>query len=283
MYYSKLDSRENHGLIIIILLASVIASSFFINKVQAAGQPWWNTDWKYRLPVTITSTPSLTGYTVLITVDTHSFIVAAKMQSDGSDIRFTDISGTELSYWIEKPGIDTSTTRIWIKVPSISAGSTTIWMYYGNPSATATSNGASTFELFDDDWTFSASGGNPVHSATQSWWESTVSYPVVFEDTSFPTRPRFHMLYDGHNVIGHAKGYAWSSDLKTWTEYNANPYPPNPILGAAPYTGGSTCAWGDVIKVGSTYYLYYSRGPGTIYRAESSDLINWVNLVPISL
>lgn len=125
--------------------------------------------------------------------------------------------------------------------------------------------------------------GNPVHTAGQPWWEATVSYPNVFEDTSFPDRPRFHMLYDGHQVIREAKGYAWSSDLKTWIEYDkGGPHPPNPnpILGVG-YTGDAQSAWGDVIKVGNIFYMYYSRGPGTIYHAESTDLINWINLQPI--
>ncbi|MCL5094312.1 MAG: DUF2341 domain-containing protein [Patescibacteria group bacterium] len=77
-----------------------------------------------------------------------------RIKSDGSDIRFTDSDGTtELSYWIES--LNNSTTaknyKIWTKVPSIPASSTkTIYKYYGNASATSSSNGTNTFEFFDD-------------------------------------------------------------------------------------------------------------------------------------
>lgn len=278
--------RVDYSIVFIVLIVSAaLTQALFINKVEAPpGQPWWNTNWQYRKPVTITSTQTLTNYDVLVTVDTQTLITSGKMKPDGSDIRFTDISNAELSYWIESPTMNTATTRIWVNATSISSGDTTIWMYYGDPIAVAKSSGASTFSFFDDDWnSLSAQPPGPVHWATQSWWESTASYPNVFEDTSLPGRPRYHMLYDGHNVIGHAKGYAASTDLKTWTEYDAGtPHPPNPnpILGIG-YTGNAACAWGDPIKVGSTYYLYYSRGPGTTYRAESTDLISWINLQPI--
>ncbi|RPI54593.1 MAG: DUF2341 domain-containing protein, partial [Chloroflexi bacterium] len=180
------------------------------------------------------------------------------------------------------------TAILWVKVPTLPAsGSTTLYLYYGNPDALAVSSGDDTFELFDDEWSQFGGGGaaNPVLTAGQDWWEATVSYPIVFEDDSFaPDRPRFHMLYDGHQVIGHAKGYAWSSDLVDWTEYDAGePHPPNPnpIMGVG-YAGNAQFAWGDVIKVGSTYYLYVSRGPGTIVRTESTDLITWTDFEPLT-
>jgi hypothetical protein len=278
--------RVNYSIIIIALIAiAAVTPALFINKVEApSGQPWWNTSWQYRKAVTITTTASLTNYDVLVTLDTQTLITSGKMKSDGADIRFTDISNAELSYWIESPTINTLITRIWVNATSVSTSGTTIWMYYGNSIAAATSNGATTFSFFDDNWnSLSQPPPGPVHSATQPWWESTVSYPNVFEDTSLSGRPRYHMLYDGHNVIGHAKGYATSTDLNTWTEYDAGtPHPPNPnpILGIG-YTGNAACAWGDPIKVAGTYYLYYSRGPGTTYRAESTDLISWINLQPI--
>ena len=69
------------------------------------------------------------------------------------------------------------------------------------------------------------------------------------------------MLYDGHQVIGHAKGYAWSEDLNTWIAYDAGePHPPNPnpYMGVG-YAGGTQFAWGDAMKVGDTYYMYVSQ------------------------
>ncbi|RLI76914.1 hypothetical protein DRP05_11725, partial [Archaeoglobales archaeon] len=121
----------------------------------------WLTGWTYRraIDVTETSGSTLTGYQVLIELNTSNFDFS-KAKSDGSDIRFTDSDGvTTLNYWIE----DWSSSRalIWVRIPSISANSVkTIYVYYGNPTASSQSNGQLTFDFFDDfndgdisDWT----------------------------------------------------------------------------------------------------------------------------------
>lgn len=95
---------------------------------------WYNSDWKYRIPITITETSgsTLTDFQVKVVVDTASLVSAGKMNADGSDIRFTDSDGsTELSFWIEDGTMNTASTVIWVKVTSIPAnGTVTIYMYY---------------------------------------------------------------------------------------------------------------------------------------------------------
>ena len=65
-------------------------------------------------------------------------------------MRFTAADGiTLLPHWTESwaPGNAT----IWVKVPSLPAnGSTLLYLFYGNSAATSTSNGYTTFDLFDD-------------------------------------------------------------------------------------------------------------------------------------
>ncbi len=111
----------------------------------------WLTGWGYRADVDITgSTAALTGYQVLVTVDTASLISDGKLRADCGDLRFTDTDGASLlDYWVES-GCNTASTQVWVKVPSIPTGGTTIYMYYGNPSASSASNGTNTFEFFDD-------------------------------------------------------------------------------------------------------------------------------------
>jgi hypothetical protein len=114
----------------------------------------WLSGWGYRKPITINNTQNsntLSNYQVLVTLDTANLISNGKMMSDCRDIRFTDINGqTLLSYWIES-GCNTANTRIWVKVPNIPASSTkTIYVYYGNSSVSSQSNGAATFDFFDD-------------------------------------------------------------------------------------------------------------------------------------
>ena len=107
------------------------------------------TGWAYRKAVTVnnsTNSATLTNYQVQITTDTATLISQGKMNSDCSDMRFTDTDGTTiLNYWIET-GCNTASTLVWVKVPSISASSTkTIYEYYGNSSGIAVSSIANTF------------------------------------------------------------------------------------------------------------------------------------------
>jgi len=110
-----------------------------------ASASWYNFYWSKRKPITVTSSSELTNYQVKIVVAYDS-----DMQADFDDIRFTSSNGaTELSYWLESK-TNSSTATFWVKVPSISSGSNTIYVYYGNASATSTSNGGNTFDFFDD-------------------------------------------------------------------------------------------------------------------------------------
>lgn len=252
-----------------VLISLVLAMSFEICLVKAP-VAWWDTDWHYRMPVTITSTQVLTDYPVLVTVDTQSLISLGKMNPDGSDIRFVEALGPELSYWIETPTINTPTTRIWVNIPSIPIGDTTIWMYYGNPAASPASNGDATFEFFDDDWDLPSEWGNPIFTREGggAWESDYVSYPNIFKEGD-----TYYQLYDGHHP--HQKGLATSSDLITWTRD-----PSNPVVIASGIPGAwdqSGVAWGDTVKVGSTYYMLVAGQSDrwTIGVETSTDLISW--------
>ncbi|MGP8322052.1 MAG: DUF2341 domain-containing protein [Methanosarcinaceae archaeon] len=107
--------------------------------------------WKYHREIIIqeNSGESLTNYQVPVQLSGGDFPKSARR--DGADIRFTDSSENKLSYWIERWDYAGGNARIWVKVPKIPANvEVKILMYYDNPSATGTSDGASTFEFFDD-------------------------------------------------------------------------------------------------------------------------------------
>jgi len=79
-------------------------------------------------------------------VHTHSHgevcILNEKCRDDFGDIRFTDSDAlTELPYWMEEK-VDGIYAIFWVKIPSIPASPdvATIYIYYGNPSATTSSN-----------------------------------------------------------------------------------------------------------------------------------------------
>ena len=161
---------------------------------------------------------------MLVTLNSSNFDFSLA-KTDGSDVRFTHSDGTTvLKYWVESWSSASQLAYVWVRVPSLVNGDTTIYLYYGNAGATSASDGTATFDFFDDIFCgVPGSGcnvGNPVQYATQSWWEASTTYPMVFEETSSPDGYRYHMLYDGHNVIGHAKGYAYTNDLDHWTSYD---------------------------------------------------------------
>ena len=141
-----------------MLTKKLIALTTFVFLVSLITIPnvyaWYSgySNWRYRQPITITeqSGNTLTDYQVKLTIDTASLISAGKMNSDCSDIRFTDENDNPLPYWIES-GCNSDNTIVWVKVPEIPAnGQATIYMYYGNSNAESESNGENVFEFFDD-------------------------------------------------------------------------------------------------------------------------------------
>ena len=130
------------GIVLVLLASGIGTVSAFSNSGDG--------DWKYYKEITVkeNSGKSLTDYQVLVELKPANF--PAKAKSDGSDLRFEDASGKELNYWIEEWNYPNN-AKIWVKVPSIPAnGETKIKMYYGNPSASAVSDGDKVFEFFDN-------------------------------------------------------------------------------------------------------------------------------------
>ena len=103
--------------------------------------------WTYNKSMTLNTsssganvTTSQTNFPVLVRLTSKHLTVFQQAASGGTDIRFTDSSGTHLPYQIERwsfvPG-DTS-AAIWVAANSVAAsGTTTIKMYWGNGSATS--------------------------------------------------------------------------------------------------------------------------------------------------
>ncbi len=108
-------------------------------------------NWKYQRDIYIkeNSGTTLTDYQVLIDLEGTDF--PAELQNNGEDIRFTDASGNEMNHWIESWDQGRKNAKVWVKVSEIPEyGDAKIKMYYGNPNARSSSNGAATFEFFED-------------------------------------------------------------------------------------------------------------------------------------
>ncbi len=134
------------SLLFIILFMSISAVDAAPSLINSGGGNWQN-----YMDITIKekSGINLTDYQVSVQMSGGNF--PANARPDGADIRFTDMNGTELDYWIENWDYAGRNARIWVKVPRTQAnGESKIVMYYSNPAATDASNGEATFEFFDD-------------------------------------------------------------------------------------------------------------------------------------
>ncbi|MCK4353462.1 DUF2341 domain-containing protein, partial [candidate division WOR-3 bacterium] len=129
--------RINKILYLITFLLIVLVSSGYSGG-------WYFPEWLYRRPVIVYNTKNsdtLTDYQVRIDLPYYS-----NMNSDFSDIRFTDSYGViPIHHWFQTYTLSES-AKVWVKVPWIPASDTTIiYMYYGNPDAKDESNFDSTF------------------------------------------------------------------------------------------------------------------------------------------
>ncbi|MFH1421804.1 MAG: DUF2341 domain-containing protein [Planctomycetota bacterium] len=143
-----------------------------------ASSGWWNQNWKYRKPVEITnnSTENLSDHQVKMQVD----YIAGGLNSDFSDLRFTDIVGNPLFYWIESYVASTSAV-VWVKIPSIAAsGDVTIWMYYGNSVASSASDKNSTMNFIEIGTINLSAQGFPGQWIDSINYSTTFSQPVIF-------------------------------------------------------------------------------------------------------
>ena len=170
------------GAIIILFLLLFQFSIIFVPTTQEA-KAWWNLNWYYRKKLTISN--AVNEYQMKIKVykeDGHDNPSAGTIDTEGhckddfGDIRFTDMNDNELSYWIEEKE-DGNYAVFWVKLPSNieSQSEKYIYMYYGNPSATTTSDGENTFLFFDDfnvddgTWTLFGENNNKDYEITNGY------------------------------------------------------------------------------------------------------------------
>ncbi|WP_181391682.1 DUF2341 domain-containing protein, partial [Methanospirillum lacunae] len=124
----------------------------------ASGAPAFLSGWNYRKLHAIGGSPDgdLTNYPIRlqiyrdgITTQSGNVIqVGTNVTSDYRDIRFTDVIGNILPYWIES--VNSTAAAVWVKLPTLPKGGAQLYVYYGNSTASSVSSGGSVFTLFDD-------------------------------------------------------------------------------------------------------------------------------------
>ena len=93
--------------------------------------------------------------------------ILGSLQSDYSDVRFTDENGRELYFWADPS--TSSLRQFWVRVSTLNANPsyTTIYLYYGNTDTALDSNIKDTFVVGDD--------FNDNSLSTVIWSTSTLS------------------------------------------------------------------------------------------------------------
>ena len=244
-------------MVLLVMLTVLLAPSIIHPaSVRAA----WLPGWANKVPVTITNTgAALTDYQVQINLDTTNFTFG-QANSDGSDIRFTAADGTTLlPYWMESWQYNLSAT-FWVKLSAVPAGgSVTIYMYYGNSSASSTSNGAATFSFFEDfestpwtAWTKEVTGIGTFIQSTDRAKRSTHSGKF-----NQPTGPSASTVFSkasslpGTNFIQEWDFYDDMAAAPAFKMVRANYQIFDGQIGIGVWTGSS-----------STYYAYHNTGYG---------------------
>ncbi len=128
--------------------ATISNGSYTFNMYfdQLPGDGWWDSNYKYRRQITVTtgSEPVGAGYAVSLTFDHQGMGIAGKSRSDGDDLRVVHFDG---SSWIELDRVvdpfsnwDWVDTQIWFALQGpIPANDfdDSYYIYYGHPPATS--------------------------------------------------------------------------------------------------------------------------------------------------
>jgi len=216
-----------------------------------------NNLWLYQRNISLSPATSIDDYQVKIELNNKNFDYN-KARSDGGDLRFFNINGVELSYWIEQWDTEGS-SYVWVKIPN--AGTNEITMKYGNSGANNKSNGNKVFDFFDD---FSGTSLN-----VKKW--------SIYDNGAY--------ISQNDKLIASGGSSAWGSNGLTsiQTFSRANNYELNfdykPISGAQGMFGwhdsGTGTSYTDLV------YAYYNNSNNILVYEDNNNrgtmLGSWVN------
>ena len=210
-------------LLTVLLILPLIVTPFQAVDVKASPESmdWWDTRWKYRIPITFTNTlgEDLTDFQLNFTIDTATLISEGRMRDDCGDIRIV-YNGKLLPYWIEPYSINYQYTKIWFKIDCIPAGgSVTVYMYYGNPSAASMAAPEEVFLFFDDfngptidgeKWNDPEGDGN-IEFETETIYGVTITYMKLSDTDGFQLLSK-ETFRGNIGIIARVKRFGSASD-----------------------------------------------------------------------
>lgn len=143
--------RTSRGICYVLVIAFVLPIIFLATASQAAADPgWWDTDWGYRVPITLTTHENVPeNYQYRIVLDKVDNL-GGHCLDNFQDIIFLEGEDSDLlSFWMENY-INGDNAIFRVRRADNSLVDNTIYAYYGNTTAPLVENGFAVFELFDD-------------------------------------------------------------------------------------------------------------------------------------
>lgn len=203
------------GMMFVLFLLTGCASALS----NSGGGGWLNNT---NIIINNTNGGVLAEYQVVVNLDSVNFQFS-QAQANGEDIRFTDPSGAELNYWIENWDYSGKNAKVWVRDPNIPANAeTAIQMYYGNPSASSSSDGTGTFDLFDN---FDTLTWTPILDGVNTG-SPTVSNSILSLPDGQYTRVSKNFVDSQNYVYTYKMRYVGNLDSYNWYMFNFKNDPP---------------------------------------------------------
>lgn len=164
---------------VLFFLALIIGGTFYFTtkKVSAA---WWNDSWLYRKSIAVTNNTTVqTNVYISLTLDSSD---STKFQGDCGDLRFSDVGGNLLDYFVVS-GCGTASTIFHVNFQTFSAGAQTLYYYYGNPTAL---NGfsISDFSALASNYTVGSLGSEEKSAAPVAYWKFDEGSGTTAQDST---------------------------------------------------------------------------------------------------
>jgi hypothetical protein len=208
--------------------------------IASASSDWWDTDWQYRKPITITNnneTLMQNGYTVDIIINTGILVANGKLLANCNDLRIawynaSSNSEVELDRNVINPNSASTTVQFRTQAEILGNGNdSNYYMYYGDPSAgmppTNNKNIYKYFNNFDDEaegsipngWIVESGVWNITDNHLRQWNPSGLT--IIYIDPSILNVKNFEMEFWMDMQVGsyHTGGVFRFINYNTWEFY----------------------------------------------------------------
>jgi len=189
-------SRLTFLIAVVVLLVLLPIAISLLQNAKKAEAAWMDDNYAYRNRVPISShTAAESNVYVTVTLDTSA---SGQFQSDCGDLRFTDVTGNQLPYYIVS-GCTTASTVIHVFFKSMPAGAQELYYYYGNPSV-ANGYTSADFSIQASAYAIGSVGSQEKGGAPVAYWKFDEGTGTSADDQS-----------SNHNN-GTITGATWQTD-----------------------------------------------------------------------